>query len=87
MRIQPQNIIVPGCGIRTAHQLIVTSDGDDLRTAADLRVALLDADGVELVFTHIRLSGDQYAKWDSYAPDYFTGAHRICASALGLTLI
>lgn len=87
MQIKPHNVIVPGFGIQTAEQLVVTSDGDDLRASAELRVALLSAAGAELVWTHMALTGSDYTAWDAYAPDYHGGAHKIAAAALGLTLI
>lgn len=87
MQIKPHKIIVPGCGIRTATALAVTSDADDLRSCANLRVALLDVDGAELIFSHVILSADQYSLWDTFAPSYHEGAHRLCAGMLGLILI
>lgn len=87
MKIKPYRVMVSGLGIRTAEQISVISNRDDLRGRADLRFALLDAGGEEIAFTHLTLTTEQYALWDTYAPDYSNGAHRICAAELGLVIL
>ena len=86
MKIKPHKLLLSGLGIRTAECIDVISSRDDLQTSADLRVALLDAAGQELTFAHITLTPEQYATWETYAPDYKTGAHRLCCAILGLVL-
>lgn len=86
MKIKPHKMLLSGLGIRTAESIDVTSDRDDLQSSADLRFALLDGAGEEIAFTHITLTPEQYALWETYAPDFKTGAHRICAAMLNLTI-
>ena len=86
MKIKPHKIIVSGLGIRTAESISVISNRDDLQTSADLRFALLDGAGEEIAFTHVTLTPEQYALWDTYAPNYHDGAHRLCAAMLNLAI-
>lgn len=82
MQIKPYKHITPS-GPAIATELVVTSLQDNLLDAVTFRCRLMDADGAEVATTHVSLNAGNYGTWDATAE----GAHRICAAAIGLTLI
>jgi hypothetical protein len=83
MKIEPKQVILEGLGPRAADHLVAISEFDNLVDSATFRASLRDADGVELVWVHVKLDASNYASWDASA----VGAHRICAAVIGVTLI
>lgn len=82
MNIKPHKLILTS-GVATATQIAVSSVLDDLVDQVTFRVRLISAEDCELLQTSVALSGADYKTWDGSS----AGAHKICAEALGLTLI
>jgi hypothetical protein len=82
MKIQPFKLIVSGVGPKTATDIFVLSQFDDLVNEVSFQVNLKGGEE-DLVACAVVLKGDTYKAWDASE----LGAYQACADALGLELV